>query len=228
MRRHALVWATSLCILVLASISARAEERPADFSGLSLGMQTGYGFGAGDWCYCSPVALVADATGGNGGIDVGLHAAYGVRLGPLALEAETRLSYADVAFSDMCRPTLACSGKTDWLGEAGVSAGLVFWHDKKLAATLGYAVGDVRAKTTVLSGAAAGASRENTAMHDGLVYGVRGEQAMSGGWRFGLEYRYYDMSGTNLTADTAGAAVDAKIDWHAHVVGFTIAYELDK
>ena len=228
MRRYAFICALSLCALLVGSVSARASERPADFSGFSLGLQSGYGFGASDWCFCSPVSVASDAAGGDGGIDVGLHAAYGVRLGPLALEAETRLSYADIAFSDMCDAALACKGKTDWLGEAGVSAGIVFWGDKKLAATIGYAVGDVRTKTTVLSGLAAGASREDSSMHDGMVYGVHGEQAMNGGWRFGLEYKYYDMSGDNLTVDAAGAPVDAKIDWHAHVIGFTISYELNK
>ena len=51
---------------------------------------------------------------------------------------------------------------------------------------------------------------------------------MSGGWRFGLEYRYYDLQGSNLAADPAGAPAQAAIDWHAHVAGLTISYELDK
>jgi opacity protein-like surface antigen len=86
----------------------------------------------------------------------------------------------------------------------------------------------MRATTSVTAGPARGTTREETTTHDGRVYGARLEQAMSGGWRFGLEYRYYDMQGTNLAADPAGAPVQAAIDWHAHVAGLTISYELDK
>lgn len=226
--RHGFAFACvlSLCALPAFGAPARASERQANYSGPSLGLQTSYGFGASDWCFCSPLSAVVDATGGDGGIVVGGHAAYGVRLGPIVLEGEARLSYSDVAFADSCGTALACAGELLWLAEADVTAGFVVFGDMLIAGTLGYATGDVRATTMVTTGAAAGATREETTAHDGRVYGARIEEAMSGGWRFGLEYRYYDMSGANLAATATGAPAQAGIDWHAHVAGLTITYEL--
>ena len=224
--RVALACGLSLCVALAAAAPARAGEAPADFSGPSLGLHTSYGFGASDWCFCNFVGPAIDATGGSGGVLAGGRAAYGVRFGDFVLEGETRLSYASVAFADSCGPALGCAGELQWLGEADLNAGLVIFGDIMMAASVAYAEGDLRATTVVAAGPAAGTTREETATHDGRVYGARIERAMSGGWRFGLEYRYYDMSGTNLAADATGAPTQADIDWHAHVAGLTIAYEL--
>jgi opacity protein-like surface antigen len=224
-RTIALVSAFAVACAVQAAAAAPSTQ--ADFSGLSIGLQTSYGFGASDWCFCNFVGPAVDATGGRGGIVVGGHAAYGARLGPIVLEGEGRLSYANVAFAETCGPALACAGALQWLGEADATAGYAF-GDTMFAATLGYAEGDVRATTSVTAGPARGTAREETTTHEGRVYGARLEQAMSGGWRFGLEYRYYDMQGTNLAADPAGAPTQVAIDWHAHVAGLTISYELNK
>jgi len=120
---------------------------------------------------------------------------------------------------------LRCSGELHWLGEADLNAGLVIFGDTMLAASLGYAEGDVQASTTVLAGPALGSAREETNVHDGVVYGARIEKAMTGGWRFGLEYRFYDMQGGSRAIDASGMPAEVEIDWHAHVAGLTIGYE---
>ncbi len=199
------VWPTSI---------ARAGDPPADFTGVYLGLSTGYGFGAtGDWCYCSPLPVAASAVGGEGGIVIGGEAGYGMRVGPLVVEAGARASYADVRFFEYpCVAGLACSGELAWLGEAQMSAGLAF-GDILVTGGVGYAVGDVHANI--------GSAPTDTSTHEGHVLTARIEQGMSDGWRMGFEYRYYDMSGTN---DLAGAPVD--FDWNAQSAAFVIRYEL--
>jgi opacity protein-like surface antigen len=212
---------------VLAAPSpARAENPKADFEGPTLGIQIGYGFGASDWCFCNFATPAVEAVGGDGGVLGGVHAGYGVRLGPFVLQSEARLSYATIAFSELCRPQLSCAGETEWLGEIDASLGLVVFGDIMIAASAGFATGDVRATTVVLQGPNAGAAREESATHDGSVLGARIEQAMSGGWRYGLEYRYYDMQGENLAAAPSGPPAKAGIDWTAHTVGLSISLEL--
>ena len=183
-----------------------------------MGLQTEYGFGAqGDWCGCSFVPPAADAAGGEGGIIVGAQAGYDVRLGALVIEAGLRASYGDLAFDRLCAGAARCEGRLSWLGEAQVSAGFVVFGDMMLVGTAGLAAGDVQAS-------AGGAIRESD-VHTGRVFGVRGEQAMSGGWRFGLEYRYYDMQGTNALDTPTSPVADVDIKWNAHVIGLTIANE---
>ena len=41
----------------------------------------------------------------------------------------------------------------------------------------------------------------------------------------GVEYRYYEMEGTNRLDTPTTAASDVAIAWTAHVVGLTIANE---
>src|SRR5262245_22548156 len=108
-----------------AAAEPPAPPPPATFSGLYLGIQTDYGFGGGgDWCLCTYAPLLADASGGDGGIVVGGHVGADLRLGPLVLEAETRLSYAEVDFAEECGVSLRCSAKLNWLAEAQLGAGV--------------------------------------------------------------------------------------------------------
>lgn len=201
---------------LLAALSvARADDTtPADFAGAHVGLDIGYGLGSsGDWCQCSPIPLGTDAFGGDGGIFVGGEAGYGLRLGPLVLEASARLSYADVDFADACPGFGTCTGDLAWLGETFASAGVVLYDYILVAASVGYAAGDVSV--------AVGAADDDTSTHDGLMLGARSEFGMPGGWRMGVEYRHYDMSGTNMTA---GGPVE--IDWETESVSFAIRYEL--
>ena len=212
-------WVTLvLAAVVWAASPASAATPKADFEGAFLGLQTEYGFGAsGDWCGCSFVTPAADSAGGEGGILAGVQAGYGWRFGSFVVEAGARASYADLAFDRMCAAAARCEGALDWLAEAQVSAGLVFFGDMLLVGTAGLAAGDVTAS--------AGGALRNTSTHDGHVFAVRGEQAMSGGWRMGIEYRYYEMDGTNRLDTPTNAASDVAVTWTAHVVGLTIANE---
>lgn len=194
---------------------AREPDPPADFAGVFVGLNTGYGFGAsGDWCYCSFLPSLADATEGEGGIIVGGDAGFGVRLGPIVVEAAARASHADVKFADACGAATPCSGETGWLAEAQLSAGVVLFDGLLVAGTWGYAAADVHALI--------GTADASTALHDGAVLAARVEQAMSEGWRMGLEYRRYDMHGDN---ETPAGTVD--IDWETEAIALVIHYELD-
>lgn len=212
-----------VCLTVLLSmvlaLPAQAEQQPppADFSGFYLGIQTDYGFGGGgDWCFCTAAPILADATGGDGGIIVGAHAGWDFRLSFLVIEAETRLSYSDVSFTEECGPDVSCAGRLHWIGEGLLGLGVVF-GDTHVSAGAGYAAGDVRASTS----AALLAGQDSTSVHEGRVYSARIEQGMTGGWRYALEYRYYDMSGTN---EIAATPVD--IEWTTHIGGMRMTYEL--
>lgn len=202
------------CAALAGVVDARADDTPADFSGLYLGLSAGYGFGgSGDWCSCTFLPPATDAVGGEGGIVVAGDAGYGIRLGPIVVEALTRAGYADMAFSETCTSGASCNGKLSWIAEAELSAGVVVFDNTLLAGSFGYATGDVNAQ--------AGANPPSTALHDGAVFGARIEQGMIGGWRMGVEYRRYEMEGTN---DTPSG--DVKIDWSAQAVALLIHYEL--
>jgi opacity protein-like surface antigen len=203
-----------LAVLFAPLANARDKDPPADFAGVFVGLNTGYGFGAsGDWCTCTFLPSVADATEGEGGITAGGELGYGLRLGPIVVEASVRASHADVQFAELCAAGIPCSGETSWLGEAQVTAGFVLFDNILIAGTWGYAAADVDAQM---------GPYESTATHDGTVIAGRIEQAMSENWRMGLEYRTYDMQGTNGTP-----AGDVDIDWEAEVVSLAIHYELD-
>jgi opacity protein-like surface antigen len=210
-----LLFAAFVLALFAAPAVAQADDTtPADFSGVHLGLDIGYGLGAsGDWCQCTPIPIGTDAVGGDGGILIGGEAGYGERLGPLVLEATARMSYADVDFADACPGIGTCSGELAWLGETFASAGVVLYDFILVAASVGYAAGDVSV--------AVGPADDDTSTHEGLMLGARSEFGMPGGWRMGVEYRHYDMSGTNMTA---GGPVE--IDWETESVSFAIRYEL--
>jgi hypothetical protein len=210
--------ALTLSAAMWAAWPAQAAAPKADFDGAFLGLQTEYAFGAsGDWCGCSFVTPATATAGGEGGIIAGAQAGYDWRFGAFVVEIGARVSYADLGFDRVCAGTARCDGALDWLAEAQVSAGFVVFGDLLIAGTAGLAAGDVTAT--------AGGALESTATNDGHVLAVRGEQAMSGGWRFGLEYRYYEMDGTNRLDTPTSAAADVDVTWTAHVVGLTIANE---
>lgn len=210
-------WGVLLAAVMAAAPGAFAATPKADFDGASLGLQTAYGFGAqGDWCGCSFVAPVSNAAGGEGGVVTGALAGYDFRFGSFVAGLGLRLSYADLAFDNVCAGTARCVGALDWLGEAELRAGLVI-GDILIAGSAGLAAGDVEAN--------AGGRLTTSEIHDGHAFGLRGELAMGGGWRYGLEYRYTEMDGTNRLDTPTSAAGDVAISWHAHTVGLTIANE---
>ena len=213
MRRVGFI-AFALNALMAGTAEARETQPPADFSGVYLGLNTGYGFGAsGDWCNCSFLPPAVDATGGEGGITVSLEAGYDMRFGPLVIEAAARAGLADIKFSETCAGGTRCHGEASWLAEAQMSAGILV-DDTLLAGSIGYAAGEVTAQT--------GGGPADTSVHDGRVFGARVEQGMTQGWRMGVEHRYYDMGGANEGA--LGADVD--IDWTSHTIALIIRYEL--
>jgi hypothetical protein len=202
---------------LLAAVPAVARDSgpKADFAGLFVGVQTQYGFGAqGDWSYAAPIAGAAN---GEGGVGAGVQAGYGWRAGAFVLEGQLRASYADLAFDNVCAPTVRCNGQLDWLAEAQAGVGIVVFGDIMLMASAGLAAGDVEA--------AAGGRLKETATHDGHVLALRGDWGMSGGWRYGVEYRYYDMAGTNRLDTPTTAPTDIDVAWTVHAIGLTIANE---
>jgi hypothetical protein len=211
-------WFALACIvaLVASAAGARAENTPATFTGLYVGLDTGYGFGsAGDWCFCSFLSTATDAVGGEGGITVTGEAGYAIRFGPIVIEGAGRAGYADIKFSETCASGGTCSGEMSWLAEADINAGVIVFDDILVAATIGYAAADVRVRT--------GATDPTSALHDGHVLGAQIEKGMPGGWRMGLEYRRYEMQGTNETPTG-----DVNIEWQSQMLALAIHYELGK
>ena len=207
----------ALCAIAAAAFasaaSARAADPPADFSGVFVSLDLGYGFGAsGDWCNCTFLPAVTDMVGGEGGIIVGGGVGYDVRLGSLVLEMAARGSHADIKFSEACGTTV-CSGEVAWLGETHVGAGLIIFDDILIAGTYGHAFGDVHAQ--------AGLAPPSTSRHDGSTVTARVEQGWSGGWRMGLEYRRYELEG-----DNEAPAAEVAVDWSSQVIALVIHYEL--
>ena len=210
--------ALGLAAMFWAAATAFAAGPAADFNGAFLGLQTEYGFGAhADWCGCTYVTPLTDAAGGEGGMIAGGQAGYDLRFGSFVVEAGVRASYADLGFDRVCAGPTRCVGNLNWLGEAQLTAGFVVFGDILIAGSAGLAAGDVTAS--------AGGIVTSSEIHDGHVFGGRAEMAMSDGWRFGLEYRFYDMQGTNTVDTPTTAPADVDIKWTAHVVGLTIANE---
>lgn len=205
-----------IAFVAVAAWSAAPDVRadaPAQFAGLYLGLNTGYGFGASaDSCACSYLPAATGIAGGDGGFLAGGEVGYAWRWNIVFIEAAARASYADLQFSESCAGGLACGGQLDWLGEAQVSAGVLVYDQLALAGTIGYATGDVNAGL-------------DTSLHDGHIYGARLEQGMSDGWRMALEYRYHDMSGSNVM-DVRGTPASVPIDWTTHALSLAIRYEL--
>jgi hypothetical protein len=213
MRRIGILFAVALA----AAPSAFAGRENASFDGAYLGVQTAYGFGAqGDWCGCTFLPPVSDAAGGEGGILSGVQAGFDWRMGSFVAGVGVRGSYADLAFDKVCAGAARCEGKLDWLSEAELRAGVIF-GDVLVAGSAGLGLGSVEAS--------AGGALKSSATHDGHSYGLRGELSMSGGWRYGLEYRYYDMGGTNRLDTPTTVASDVAVAWSAHTVGLTIVNE---
>lgn len=199
--------------LALGVAEARDANAPARFEGLSLGLDTGYGFGSsGDWCFCSFVPAATDAAGGKGGVTVAGELGYGLRLGPLFLEPSLRAGYADIGFSEICGST-RCNGELSWLAEAQVSAGIIVYDNIAVVGSLGVAAANVFAQVS--------SGPETSAVHDGVVAGAGVELGMSGGWRMGVEYRRYDMQGSNETPSG-----DVDIEWQTQTLSLVIHYEL--
>jgi opacity protein-like surface antigen len=211
------------CVSLWGALTANAASPVARFSGVHLGLDTAYGFGAtGDWCFCTFLPVTVDAAGGSGGILVGGEAGFDQRWGPFVAGIDAQVSYSSIGFAQRCTTTLQCDGELSWVGAADASLGFVVFDDILVAGSIGYVTGSVRER--VIDGATV--LDEETSRHDGYVYGARVEQGMSGGWRFGLEYRYYAMSGDADLRAGAGAPTPLDVDWHAHAVGLIIRYEL--
>lgn len=204
----------ALALAAMAPVeSARAGDPPADFSGTFVSLDLAYGFGAaGDWCNCTFLPPATDTLEGEGGIIVGGGLGYDVRLGSLVIEAAARASHADIKFAETCVAG-ACNGQASWLAEAHVGAGLIVFDNLLLAGSYGLVIGDVEAQV--------GGTPPSTALHDGTVLTGRIEQGMSGGWRMGVEYRRYELDGTNDTP-----AGEVAVDWSAEAVALVIHYEL--
>lgn len=211
----------AMTVIAAAFAPAMAKDPPADFSGATLGLEVDYGFGGNSqWCFCTNVPIAVDATGGDGGVVGGLQAGYDVRVDRFVVGAETRLSFSDLAFANECSDDVHCSGVLRWAGEVHARAGVVF-DDILIYAMGGYAFGTVHSQTIDLSGAAPIAISADE-LHEGPVAGGGVELAMGEGWRFGLQYTFYDMSGSGGVL--GGRNID--LDWTAHAGGLRIAYEI--
>lgn len=211
-------WLVMLAALMAAAPGVFAAAPKASFDGAYLGLQTAYGFGAqGDWCGgCSFLGPASGAAGGEGGVVAGAIAGYDFRFGSFVVGLGVRASYADLAFDNQCAGSARCRGALDWLGEAEVRAGVII-GDILVSGSAALAAGDVEAS--------AGGLLKTSSIHDGHAFGLSGELSMSGGWRYGLEYRYSEMDGTNRLDTLTSAADDVAISWTAHTVGLTIVNE---
>lgn len=197
----------AVAALLIAPIAAQAADMPqpsykapayygpayANWSGLYLGLNGGYGFGKSNW---DVPAVSPSPKGGLFGVTLG----YNLQTGTWVWGAE-----GDVDFSTMKGSTdcglggITCETKDSWLGTARLRLGYAGWTNWLPYITGGAAMGDIKATNSASS------SANKTKIGYALGAGV--EYAMLSNWSVKLEYLYADL-GKFDCGIACGAATD--------------------
>jgi outer membrane immunogenic protein len=196
---------TAIVAMVLAApLAARAADLPqpsykapayvapayANWTGLYLGVNGGYGFGKSDW---DTPAVSLSPKGALFGATIG----YNFQTGIWVWGAEGDIDWSDMKDSATCTGG-TCETKNDWLSTVRGRLGYAGWHNWLPYITGGLAMGDVKA--TAPTGSAS-----KTQL--GWTAGLGVEYAWRTNWSVKLEYLYADLGKMNC-GTACGAATD--------------------
>ncbi len=190
------------------------EKRAFNWTGLYVGLQTGYTWGNTD---ATGAVLGAnqsygyDTTGWVGGG----HAGYNWQMQNLVVGIETDIEAASLGGDG--RSALGLRHETDlnWIGSTRGRLGLAY--DRTLFyATAGWAYGDVKVSNAVAS---------FSEVRNGWTAGVGIEHAYSERMSLRLEYRYTDLGSTNFASGAGGGTTDkSEVDFHAVRAGVSFKF----
>ena len=192
--------------LLLAPLAALAADLPAykapaytapqisyaNWTGLYVGLNGGYGFGKSNWDF------PAVSTSPKGGL-IGGTIGYNLQTGTWVWGVEADIDYSMMKGSSVCGLAGTCETKNSWLGTVRGRLGYAGWNNWLPYITAGGAFGDVKASNS--------ATGSGSKTEIGWTAGAGIEYAMFTNWSVKLEYLYVDLGKFNCGL-TCGAAPD--------------------
>jgi outer membrane immunogenic protein len=184
------------------------------WAGFYLGINGGYGWGAGgDNFTYGNVLHRAQPEGGFGGGQLG----YNFQSGSFVYGVETDFQGSDISDS-VTGARYSSRERMDWFGTARGRLG--FALDRALVyGTGGFAYGDVK-QHAVIDGTSFDAS---DATRTGFTLGGGIEYKLNNAWSLKAEYQYLDFGSEKLT-DTAGVAPTSDLDTNYHTARIGLNY----
>lgn len=172
-----------------------------NWSGFYAGIVGGWGFGRSHW---SGTTGDIDVNGGLIGGTLG----YNWQNGPTVFGVETDLAWTSIDGSSASRRT-----ENNWLGTTRARLGYAV--DRWLPyVTAGAAYGDIKARTTGLSG--------DSDSNVGWTVGAGAEVALAGNWTAKGEYLYVDLGDVTCGAGNCGSST--KVDFTSHLLRAGLNY----
>ncbi|MEJ2435764.1 MAG: porin family protein [Pseudolabrys sp.] len=151
----------------------------ANWTGLYLGINGGYGFGSSDWD--SP-AVSPGAEGGVAGGTVG----YNFQAGSWVWGLEGDVDWSGISGDATCGAGGTCTTSADWIGTARLRLGFAGWGNVLAYVTGGATFAGVKAENTNLATSASNAQV-------GWTAGAGLEYAFGAQWSAKVEYLYADL-----------------------------------
>ncbi len=207
--------------LSLASIGAQAADLNrgaykapaysapvyANWSGLYVGINGGYGFGKSNWDF---PATSPSPKGALAGLTLG----YNYQTGVWVWGIEGDVDYASLKGSTDCAPGVTCETKDSWLATARARLGYAGFNNWLPYITGGVAGGDIKASDSAFGSA--------TKTKIGYALGAGVEYALWSNWSVKAEYLYVDL-GKFDCGIACGAPTD-NISFKANVVRAGLNY----
>ena len=200
--------------LLTAAVAAQAADMPrryqapaypapvyANWSGLYVGVNGGYGFGKSNW---DVPAVSPSPKGGLFGVTLG----YNLQTGMWLWGIEGDVAVSGMKGSSDCPVGVTCETKNTWLGTARARLGFAGMNNLLPYLTGGLAMGDIKATNSAL--ATANKTKLGYALGGGLEY------AMLANWSVKLEYLYVDLG--TFDCGIACGAVPDNVSFKANVV----------
>jgi outer membrane immunogenic protein len=205
--------------LVLVSLAAQAADLPAykapaytaapayaNWTGLYVGLNVGYGFGKSSWDF---PAVSPDPKGALVGGTLG----YNFQTGVWVWGIEGDMAYSMMKGSATCG-IFSCETSVGWLATARARIGYAGWNNWMPYITAGGAMADVKA-----SNPASGDASKNML---GWAAGAGIEYAFLGNWSAKLEYLYVDLGKFDCSVG-CGALTD-DVSFKANLVRLGVNY----
>lgn len=172
---------------------AYVEPVAANWTGLYVGINGGYGFGSSDWDF---PAVSPEVGGGVVGGTLG----YNFQGGPWLFGLEADIDWAGLTGTATCS-VINCQTKSDWLGTARARLGYAGWGGLLAYITGGAAFGDVQAQND-LFGVTASSTQTGWTAGGGLEY------AFGYHWSGKVEYLYADLGSFDCGLAACGVSPD--------------------